>query len=121
MWNVAILNLDGSPRIADLPWSTLSFTHVLNAPGSCELGVSMAKVSRADIEPGQSDYRISQDGTLRAEGRLWDARVDTNASTLTATVTGEGIAGILARRLIDWEVRYEPVTESPTNINTQYG
>jgi hypothetical protein len=121
MWTVDIHDLDGSPRVTNLPWTTLSFTHVLNAPGSCEIGVSIAKVSRADIEPGQSDYRIFQDGTIRAEGRLWNARVDTNASTLTASVTGEGIAGILARRLIDSETRYEPVSESPTNINTQYG
>jgi len=120
VWTVSILNLNGTTRVADLPWSELSFTHVLNAPGSMEIGVSINKVSRADIEPGQSDYVIKQDGTTRAEGRIWNARVDTNASTLRASITGEGLAGIFARRLIDWESRYEPVTESPTNINTLY-
>jgi hypothetical protein len=121
-WTVDILNLNGSTRVTDLPWSSLSFTHVLNAPGAVEIGVSIDKVSRADIEPGQSDYRISQDGTIRAEGRLWNARVDTALAdgSYRASLTGEGIAGILARRLIDWESRYEPITESPTNINTLY-
>jgi hypothetical protein len=121
MWSVDIHDLDGSLRVSNLKWTSLSFTHVLNAPGACEIGVKMTKVARADIEPGQSDYKIYQDGTLRAEGRIWTAKPDTGQDSLSASITGEGIAGIFARRTIDWETRYEPVSESPTNINTQYG
>lgn len=120
-WRIAIHDLDGSERIHDLPWTSFMFNHVLNAPGAVEITVSMVKVARADVEPGQSTYRIYQDSTLRAAGRLWSARVDSNRNTLQATLSGEGAAGDLTRRLIDWEARYEPVTEDPTNINTVYG
>lgn len=122
VWRVEIRDLGGSVRVSDLPWMGLSFTHVLNAPGSASIDVSMSNVSRADIEPGRSDYRIYQGSTLRAAGRIWNAHVDTPLSdgSFKATLTGEGIAGIFARRLIDWEARYEPITESPTNINTVY-
>jgi hypothetical protein len=78
-------------------------------------------VDRADVEPGQKDYRIYQDATLRAEGRIETARPATGYNQQTAKLIGEGIAGQFARRLIAWQTRYEPDTETPPNLNTDYG
>ena len=115
---VATYDLDGTERVHDLPWTALSYTHVLNGPGALELDVSMTKVSRADVEPGQTDYRIYQDETLRAEGRIWNASPNTNAGELTAKITGSGIAGILSRRLIEWDVLYVLSSESDPDPDT---
>jgi hypothetical protein len=120
MWRIAVHDLDGTERVHDLGWSGFTFSHVHNGPGSFECDISMAKVARADIEPGQSDYRVYDGSTLRAAGRIWTARVDPRNDFQRATIIGEGYWSVLRRRLIDWEVRYEPVTESPANLNTAY-
>jgi len=120
-WTVATFELDGTPVSADLPIGDFSFTHSLDGPGSFEAAFSMHNIARDDIEPGQRDYKVFDGATLRAEGRIWIARVDTNANRLSGKLIGEGLGGILRRRGIDWEVRYEKVTETPTNLNTSYG
>jgi hypothetical protein len=118
-----IRNLDGSVRVSSLPWSSLSYTSVLNGPGSCEFDVSLAKVTRAQIEPGKSDYRIYEDGTLRAAGRIWSARANTvfTDGSYRATIVGEGVGGIFSRRTVDWGIEYVRVTESPAAPDTTYG
>jgi hypothetical protein len=121
-WRVQTSDLDGSERVHDLSWASgLNFRHVLNGPGSIACPVKFASTARADIEPGLTDVRIYQDSTERFGGRFWNAKVDPAYPKQQALVTGEGIAGILAHRLVRWQVRYEPESEFPTNINTEYG
>lgn len=120
-WQILVTDRDGDTVVADLPWMEFSFTHVLNGPGSAEIIVSMTRVTRDQIEPGQRLYQISQDGTLRAAGRIVSAVVDAPHSQQTVRLIGEGIAGVLTHRLIDWQARYEPVEEDPPNLNTVYG
>jgi len=119
-WTLTVTDLGGTPTVADLPWESLGFTHTLNGPGSAEIGCSMTKVDRADIEPGTHNYLIYQGATLRAAGRIWRARVDTNSDRQSVVLIGEGTAGVFSRRLVDWEARYEPIPEYPENINTVY-
>jgi hypothetical protein len=120
VWRVAIHDLDGTERIHSLPIRNHSFIHVMNGPGSFRAEINMGEVSRADIEPGQSDYRIYDDATLYAEGRIWTAHPDTSIRSQKAQLVGNGILSVLQKRTVDWEARYEPVLESPTNLNTLY-
>jgi hypothetical protein len=122
VWRVATYDLDGTERVHELDLGDFSFKHVLNGAKSLEGDVSMAKVTRAQIEPGSTNARIYDfDEVLRWEGRLWTFRADTRSEVLRTVIIGEDEWSVLRERMIDWEVRYEPVTESPANLNTSYG
>lgn len=120
-WRIAITDLDWTPVLADMPWAGFEFRHVRAQPGSAEIEITMAKVARADIEPGQRNYVIYDGATPRAAGRIWRARADTRIPRQNVRLIGEGIGGILGHRLVNWQARYEPITESPANLNTAYG
>jgi len=120
-WRVAITDAAGAEEIADLGWSWLSFTHVLNGPGSAEIRLPMSEADRADVEPGVKRYKIYQGSTLRAAGRIWIARVNTRYSEQEVRLIGEGLGGSFTRRLIGWEAAYFPDLTSPTYPAVQYG
>lgn len=120
-WTIATYDLDGDVVQADVPWEYLRVIYTRNGPGSVEFVCSMTKVPRSTIATMERDYRVSHDSTLVADGRIDRLAVDTNYNRRKVRVFGQGIAGMLAHRLVDWEARYEPVTEDPVNINTLYG
>lgn len=119
-WRVATYSLAGVELVNALPVGDFTFIHSLRGPGSFSTDVSMVNVDRADVEPGQVDYRIFEDATPRAAGRIWTARVDTNYDVRKATIEGEGYKSLLRRRFVPYAARYEKVTEDPVNPLTEY-
>lgn len=84
----------------EIPFSTVSFSHVLNRPGSWKgtIGLRHAKAARSILDPGKTAIHVERNGAIAWSGILWAGRA--NAKSAELELTGEGWWSYFRRRLI---------------------
>ena len=95
---------------AELPFTSATFSHVLNAPGaftgtmSLQQPDELSTIIRDSLTLGVSTIYVERDGVLLWGGILWTDSVDFDA--LTYTLNGEGWHSYFRRRNITADVTY---------------
>ncbi len=61
-----------------MPFSSVSFSDILNAPGSFQasIGLRHPKATRANLDPGRTALFVERDGVILWGGILWSAQAD---------------------------------------------
>ena len=84
----------------ELPFSSVKFSHTLNAPGgfSASIGHRHPKATRSTLDPGRTAIHVERDGVIVWSGILWSARAGVQAGKLD--VAGQGWWSYFRRRLL---------------------
>jgi hypothetical protein len=96
--------LNASVRLAELPFESATYSHVLNAPGafSGTMGLQqpakLAAVLTEQLQLGQVSLWVERDGVIVWGGILWTSDADIDAGTIT--YAGEGWHSYFRRRTL---------------------
>lgn len=84
----------------EIPFSSVKFGHVLNAPGgfSASIGHRHQKATRTNLDPARTAIHVERDGVIVWSGILWTARAGSQSGTLA--IGGEGWWSYFRRRRI---------------------
>lgn len=92
--------LSGTIR-EEIPFSTVKYSHVLNAPGgfSATIGLRHRKATKANLAPARTAIHVERDGVIVWSGIMWTVpRANSSAGTLE--IGGEGWWSYFRRRRI---------------------
>ena len=91
-------------RLAELPFESATYGHVLNAPGAFQgtMGLEqppkLAAVLQEQLQLGQVSIWVERDGVIVFGGILWTSDADIDAGTIT--YAGEGWHSYFRRRVL---------------------
>lgn len=68
----------------EIPFSTITYTHILNQPGTFTgtIGMRHPKATRANLDPGRTLIHVERDGVIVWSGILWVCRAQAQSVTL---------------------------------------
>ena len=109
-WQLDVMNLDGTSRQAAATFESLTFSYVLDSPGSitADLPMKATTSTRTIFEPGQRELRVLRNGVLVWGGDLWSAQVQLRDAL---TVNGEGYLARLRRRNVMADLIYDEINQ----------
>lgn len=95
---------------AELPFTSASFSHILNAPGAFSGTMSLQQpdkvctIVQESLNLGRSTMYVERDGVIVWGGILWTEAIDFDQ--LTYTVSGEGWHSYFRRQVLDEDLTY---------------
>jgi hypothetical protein len=95
---------DPTTRLAEVPFESATYSHVLNAPGAFQgtLGLQqpakLASVLQTQLQLGQVSLWVERDGVIVWGGILWTSDADIDGGTIT--YAGEGWHSYFRRRTL---------------------